>query len=365
MIELENITKKFDNQTAVAHLSLQVETGQVVALVGSSGCGKSTTLRMINRLIEPTSGKIIIDGKDITEFDAVHLRRNIGYAIQNHGLFPHWTIEQNIATVPHLLGWDKNTITARIKELMQMFRLDYELFRSQRPAQLSGGQQQRVGVARALAANPDILLMDEPFGALDPITRSEIQEEFLQILSDIKKTVILVTHDIDEAIKLADKIAIMDKGKLIQYDDPQTLLLQPKNQFVSDMIGSGKRGIKLLNRLKVKDRMERIEVYSVNQYNMNDAHHLAQTQNKRIWLVDENRQPIGYASPDPRIEKFIDVQSNAWLTADISLTDALSQMIYYDGNAMAVVDDNGQMIAEIAFLNLLANKDILLKADSQ
>lgn len=207
--------------------------------------------------------------------------------------------------------------------------------------------------------------MDEPFGALDPITRSEIQEEFLQILSDIKKTVILVTHDIDEAIKLADKIAIMDKGKLIQYDDPQTLLLQPKNQFVSDMIGSGKRGIKLLNRLKVKDRMERIEVYSVNQYNMNDAHHLAQTQNKRIWLVDENRQPIGYASPDPRIEKFIDVQSNAWLTADISLTDALSQMIYYDGNAMAVVDDNGQMIAEIAFLNLLANKDILLKADSQ
>ncbi len=241
MIEIDHVTKAFgrngDRTVAVDDLTLTIDAGEIVALVGSSGSGKTTTLRMINRLIEPSSGRIIIDGRDVTTMPTHELRRGIGYVIQQSGLFPHRTVLANVATVPRLLGWDKARAKARARELLDLVGLD-QSFADRYPSQLSGGQQQRVGVARALAADPPVLLMDEPFGAVDPIVRAQLQREFAKLQRDLGKTVVFVTHDVDEAIVLGDRIAVLETGgRLAQLAAPAELLANPASEFVADFLG--------------------------------------------------------------------------------------------------------------------------------
>jgi osmoprotectant transport system ATP-binding protein len=240
MIKFRGVSKTYpgSDRPVVNDLSFEILEGEICVLVGPSGCGKTTTMRMVNRLIEPTEGEILIDGEPNTQMSGTQLRRKIGYAIQQIGLFPHRTIAENIATVPSLLGWDKRRIKERVDELLKLVGLDPDDYRDRYPAELSGGQQQRVGVARALAADPPIMLMDEPFGAVDPITRERLQDEFLGIQQDIKKTIVFVTHDIDEAIKMGDKIAILKQGGfLAQYDSPENILSNPNSEFVASFVG--------------------------------------------------------------------------------------------------------------------------------
>ncbi len=254
MISLRNVSKRFSgtSDSAVNDLSMNVNEGETVVLVGPSGCGKTTTMKMINRLIEPSSGAIEVDGTDILKQDPVQLRRNIGYVIQSIGLLPHRTISDNIATVPKLIGWDDGRIEGRIEELVRVFELDKELL-PRYPGELSGGQRQRVGVARALAADPPVMLMDEPFGAVDPIVRERLQDQFLDIQQRLKKTIVFVTHDIDEAIKMADRIAILNRGGVIeQYASPEEILRAPANEFVKQFVGS-ERGLKRLALMKVSE----------------------------------------------------------------------------------------------------------------
>jgi len=248
MIRLDGVGKTFaDGTVAVEALDLDVPRGAVVTLVGPSGCGKSTTLKMVNRLIEPTHGRIFLDGRDVTDADPVELRRGIGYVIQQVGLFPHQTIATNVATVPSLLGWSKADARARALELMDLVGLEPDVFADRFPHQLSGGQRQRVGVARALAADPPVLLMDEPFGAVDPVVRARLQDEFLRLQRELGKTVLLVTHDIDEAVKMGDQVAVFAAGgRLAQYDEPAAILGAPADEFVSEFVG-GSRGLRRLS----------------------------------------------------------------------------------------------------------------------
>lgn len=247
MIEIEGLTKRYDETTVVENVSMVIEPRTVTVVVGTSGSGKTTLLRMINRLVEPTAGTIRIDGEDTRNLRDFELRRRIGYAIQGHGLFPHRTVAQNIATVPELLGWEKARIAARVAELLDLFQLDADAFAHRFPHELSGGQQQRVGVARALAAKPNILLMDEPFGALDPIIRTKAQMDLLEIQKLFGTTIVLVTHDMDEAFRLADRIAVMDQGALVQYDAPAELVRRPASDFVQTLIGHDERAFRLLS----------------------------------------------------------------------------------------------------------------------
>jgi osmoprotectant transport system ATP-binding protein len=252
MISLRGVSKRFPGGggPAVEDLSLEIWEGQLVVLVGPSGCGKTTTMRMINRLIEPDAGTIEVDGRDIRTQDVVQLRRGIGYVIQTVGLMPHRTVEQNIGTVPELLGWDRPRIRDRVKELAAMLSLDDELL-GRYPSALSGGQRQRVGVARALAADPPVMLMDEPFAAVDPIIRDRLQEQFLEIQRTLRKTIVFVTHDIDEAIRMADRIAILNRGaKLEQFDSPAEILRAPANDFVVSFVGP-ERGLRRLGLIQV------------------------------------------------------------------------------------------------------------------
>ncbi|MGR6900309.1 ABC transporter ATP-binding protein [Glutamicibacter sp. BSL13] len=252
---LQEVTKTYPGQkkSAVGGLTLEIPAGSIVMFVGPSGCGKTTTLKMINRLIEPTSGQIVINGDDVTKMNGDELRRRIGYVIQAGGLFPHMTVATNIGMVPKMLGWSKEKIAARVDELLELVSLDPELYRDRFPKELSGGQQQRVGVARALAADPPVLLMDEPFGAVDPITRQRLQDELLNIQSEVQKTIVCVTHDFDEAVKLGDWIAVFNEGaQLEQYDSPERILANPASEFVENFIGSG-AGLKQLTLTRVNE----------------------------------------------------------------------------------------------------------------
>jgi osmoprotectant transport system ATP-binding protein len=253
LITLKDVTKRYpDGTVAVGDLSIEMQGGEITVLLGSSGCGKTTTLRMVNRLIEPTSGTIELDGRDLATVPVHELRRGIGYVIQQAGLFPHRTVADNIATVPKLLGWDRKRQRTRALELIELVGLEQGMA-DRYPSQLSGGQQQRVGVARALAADPPVLLMDEPFGAVDPVRRHALQQEFKRLQRDLGKTVVFVTHDVDEAVLLGDRIAIMEQGgKVAQYGPPEALLAQPASDFVSSFIG-GTRGIKLLSLRSAAD----------------------------------------------------------------------------------------------------------------
>ncbi|MEU5258664.1 ATP-binding cassette domain-containing protein [Amycolatopsis sp. NPDC021455] len=254
-IELEHVTKRYPGtrEAAVNDFSMVVPAGKIVVFVGPSGCGKTTTMRMINRLVQPTSGRITIGGEDALKLEVDTLRRRIGYAIQQAGLFPHFTVAQNIAVVPGLLGWDKKKVNDRVEEMMDLVGLDPADFRDRFPRQLSGGQQQRVGVARALAADPPVLLMDEPFGAVDPITRGNLQDELLRLQSELKKTIVFVTHDFDEAVKLGDKIAVLgNQSSILQYDTPEAILANPADDTVAGFVGAG-ASLKQLTLLRVRD----------------------------------------------------------------------------------------------------------------
>jgi osmoprotectant transport system ATP-binding protein len=254
-LEFREVVKRYDGRgrPAVDHLSLEVPAGEICVLVGPSGCGKTTAMRMVNRMTEITAGDILLDGRSVRERKPAELRREIGYVIQQVGLFPHQTIGQNVATVPQLLGWDKERIRRRIDELLEMVALDPAEYRDRYPAQLSGGQRQRVGVARALAVDPPLMLMDEPFGAIDPINRVRLQNEFLRLQEQIRKTVVFVTHDIDEALKMGDRIAVMkDGGVLAQYATPQELLESPADEFVEDFVGAD-RGLKELALHRIRE----------------------------------------------------------------------------------------------------------------
>ncbi|GAA3805547.1 ATP-binding cassette domain-containing protein [Amycolatopsis tucumanensis] len=254
-IQLEHVTKRYpgSRQPAVDDVTMTIPAGKIVILVGPSGCGKTTTMRMINRLIEPTSGRITIGGEDALSLNPDRLRRKVGYAIQQAGLFPHFTVAENVAVVPGLLGWDKKKIADRVDEMLDLVGLDPAQFHDRFPRQLSGGQQQRVGVARALAADPPVLLMDEPFGAVDPITRGNLQDELLRLQSELGKTIVFVTHDFDEAVKLGDKIAVLgNQSKILQYDTPDAILANPADDTVAGFVGAG-ASLKQLTLLRVRD----------------------------------------------------------------------------------------------------------------
>jgi osmoprotectant transport system ATP-binding protein len=361
MISLRNVSKRFANSStpAVRDLSLDVAEGETVVLVGPSGCGKTTTMRMINRLIEPTSGTITLDGRDVMRQDPVELRRGIGYVIQSIGLLPHRTVAQNIATVPRLVGWDEGRIEGRITELMEMFHLDPEL-RERYPGELSGGQQQRVGVARALAVDPPVMLMDEPFAAVDPIVRARLQEQFLDIQEKLKKTIVFVTHDIDEAIKLADRIAILNIGGVIeQHAPPEEILRAPANDFVKDFVGA-ERGLKRLALIKVSS-IEIEEGPVVAPSDTPDEARRAMEKFGFDWVsvveggellgwVDgralEGVSRVGEASPRP---------FSAYVTADSSLRQALDSIVTSRTN-VAVVVKEGQRYQGILTLERISQE---------
>ncbi|WP_368654133.1 ABC transporter ATP-binding protein [Ornithinibacillus sp. 4-3] len=265
MISFKNVSKTYTgSEKAVNDVSFEVEKGEIIILLGPSGCGKTTLLRMVNRLETISEGEIFINGENVNDLNEIELRRKIGYVIQSNGLFPNMTIEENVTIVPDLLGWDKEKKRERYKELMQLIGLDPKEYRKRSPYELSGGQQQRIGVIRALAANPPVMLMDEPFGALDPLIREKIQDEFLQIQREVNKTVLFVSHDIDEAIKMADKIVLMRNGEIMQFGTPTEILIRPKNNYVSQFIGRD-RAIKHLSLRTIAQLNEEIELIDIDQ----------------------------------------------------------------------------------------------------
>jgi osmoprotectant transport system ATP-binding protein len=342
MIRLEGVTKQFPGgQFAVRELSIQFPTGELTMLVGPSGCGKTTTLKMINRLIEPTAGRIFHDEQDVTHMDPVQLRLRMGYVIQNVGLFPHLNIADNVATVPRLLGWDKERIRKRVDDLLHLVGLDPTQYRRRYPHQLSGGQRQRVGVARALGADPPVLLMDEPFGAIDRIARERLQNEFLRIQREVRKTVVFVTHDIDEAIKLGDRIAIMNAGRLEQYDKPVAILEKPASDLVVDLLGPD-RGLKRLSVTPIDLRALESPPVVHPDDSLAEARRLLDGRWSRVVVLDREGKPVGeldreLADGEGRVGERARAL-DATVAADRTLYDAFSQMLIHHASWVAVVD---------------------------
>jgi len=286
MIEFQDVSKTFPGGVeAVKELSFTVEEGETLVLLGTSGSGKTTSMKMINRLVDPTGGQILVDGTDVMEQDAIDLRRKIGYAIQHIGLFPHLTVGENIATVPDLLGWDENKKRERSDEMLAMVGLEPEEYRDRYPSELSGGQKQRIGVARALAADPPIVLMDEPFGALDPITREQLQNEFLELESEIQKTVVFVTHDIFEAVRMGDRIALLDAGRLVQLDRPADLVENPANEFAEHFLGQHRFQLSLLTRT-VASIMPQVEAQEKAEHRPGEEDHRLRARDSLVAALD-------------------------------------------------------------------------------
>jgi osmoprotectant transport system ATP-binding protein len=350
MIRLEELSKDFPGQQAPAvdRLSLDIPEGEIVILVGPSGCGKTTTMKMINRIIEPTSGRIILDGEDVTKGDADRLRRRIGYVIQRIGLFPHRTIAENIATVPKLLGWDRSRIDARIDELLEVVHMPPGEYRDRYPKELSGGQLQRVGVARALSGDPDVMLMDEPFGAIDPIVRERLQNEFLRLQSEVRKTIVFVTHDFDEAIKMGDRIAILQEGsRLAQYDTPERILTSPANDFVAEFIGSGAT-LKRLNLSRVADiELGRGHVVHADSSAESALAAVRQSDDGRVLVLDELGRPRRWVEAadvrrgEGRRLDEVGREPDAVVSLDATLADALNDLVVASGSVVVVVDGHG------------------------
>jgi osmoprotectant transport system ATP-binding protein len=299
-IVLDSVSKRYPGQkdAAVDNVSLTVPAGETVVFVGPSGCGKTTTMRMINRLIEPSSGKITIDGKDALSIDPDELRRGIGYSIQQAGLFPHMTIAKNVGTVPGLIGWDKKRISARTDEMLDLVGLDPDTYRNRYPRQLSGGQQQRVGVARALAADPPVLLMDEPFGAVDPITRGLLQDELMRLQSELGKTIVFVTHDFNEAVKLGDRIAVLgDRSSIMQYDTPEAILANPANDTVAGFVGAD-ASLKQLTLTRIRD-VRLLQCPTARETDPVDEIRSKIASRKWQWglILDDRSRPLRWVSP--------------------------------------------------------------------
>ena len=351
MIELERVTKVYpgSQHPAVDGVSLKVPEGQICIFIGPSGCGKTTLMRMINRLLPITSGKVLVGGKNIYDLDKIELRRGIGYAIQQIGLFPNMTVRDNIAVVPRLLGWDNARIDQRVDELLDLVNLEPGMFRGRYPRELSGGQAQRIGVARAMAADPPYMLMDEPFGAIDPINRSELQDEFLKIQEKLQKTIIFVTHDIDEAIKMGDRICLLRDGALEQYGTPEELLAQPKNEFVKDFVGAD-RTLKRLNLLTVADAMLKNPAHCLDTDDAAQLLNYMEEEGLSYLLVCDKQGSLkGYVShkdvvdatgPVGRLAKPMTITA----PPKRKLKDALSQMLQFDVGILCVVDDSRELL---------------------
>ncbi len=312
MISLEAVCRTYpgSERAAVSDVSLEVPAGEVCVLVGPSGCGKSTTLRMVNRLVEPDAGRVRLDGRDVRDIPPDSLRRGIGYAIQGVGLFPHWTVRENVGCVPGLLGWERGRVAGRVTELLELVGLDPERHASAYPSELSGGEAQRVGVARALAADPPVLLMDEPFGAVDPLTRERLQSEFAAIQRRLRKTVVFVTHDIDEAIRLGDSIAVMRDGRLVQHDRPERVLAYPADRFVLEFVG-GERALRRLGLASVSEALGPVlEGWAPGASvsagaTMRDAlTRILETGEPAVGVVDSDGRPIGSVSVEAIVERF-------------------------------------------------------------
>lgn len=350
LIRLENVSKSYGAELAVKNLTLEVQRGEVLVLVGPSGCGKSTTLRLINRLIEPNSGKIFLNGEDVTRADPAVLRRKIGYVIQQVGLFPHRTIAENIATVPKLLGWDRAKIDARIDEMLELVSMEPDIYRDRYPKELSGGQAQRVGVARALAADPDVLLMDEPFGAIDPISRDRLQNEFLRLQQELKKTIVFVTHDIDEAIKMGNRIAILREGsEIAQLDTPEAILAHPADEFVESFLGSGAI-LKGLTLKRVRDiDLHQVPTLSMPVLRAEALETLHNSADQVALLLDGNERPLRWIDERSlnRTNQPID-KSGRPVTVDLqpedTLQDALTVMLQSSVGMAVVTDSKGKYL---------------------
>ncbi|MGI8660155.1 MAG: ABC transporter ATP-binding protein [Thermoleophilaceae bacterium] len=360
-LEFRSATKRYPGQedAAVDGLSLEVPAGEICVLVGPSGCGKTTAMRMVNRMIDLTEGDILLDGKSVTESSPAQLRREIGYAIQQIGLFPHYSVADNIATVPKLLGWDSKRISARVDELLELVSLDPHETRDRYPSQLSGGQRQRIGVARALAADPPLMLMDEPFGAIDPINRERLQNEFLRLQQEIRKTIVFVTHDIDEAIKIGDKIAVLQKGgKLAQFATPAELLMYPNGKFVEDFVGAD-RALKRLALQRVRDiDLWKAATVRVGEPVAEAKAKLADSDINMTLLVDDDQRPVGWladaALRGERVEKRLRSTAEPTVELDDILRDALSDLLASDSRYGAVVDGRGH-VAGVLSLEVIGN----------
>jgi osmoprotectant transport system ATP-binding protein len=357
VVEFDKVTKRYaggkGGPAAVQELSITIPGGEICVLVGPSGCGKTTTLKMVNRLVEPSSGRILLDGENILERDPVQLRRGIGYVIQQTGLFPHRTIGDNVATVPGLLGWDKTRIRMRVDELIELVGLDPASYRDRYPVQLSGGERQRIGVARAIAADPPVLLMDEPFGAVDPITRERLQNEFLRLQRQLRTTILFVTHDIDEAIKMGDRVAVFKPGgKLAQFDTAETVLEAPADEFVARFVGSD-RGLKRLSLSRVRNvPLEHPVTVRAGTDGAEIERQLDRASTPYVLMVDDQERPVGWlwrqdlaggsvgperaSSPEPLLDP------------DSTLRDALSAMLGSAVQEGLVVDADGRLLGSVS-----------------
>lgn len=358
MIELQNINKNYGALKVVQDFSLTIPAREITVLIGPSGCGKTTTLEMINGLVKPDSGKIFVGGEDVETTDLIRLRRNIGYVIQEVGLFPHYTVYDNIALIPRLLKWDETRIRQRIEELLELVNILPDRL-DKYPAQLSGGQQQRVGVARALAADPEYLLMDEPFSAIDPINRTRLQDEFLRIQSQLHKTVVFVTHDMDEALKLGNRVALLHRGKLVQYDTSLEILQNPANDFVSDFVGKD-RHLKALRIMKVKDLLDDTS----RQY---PAAPLNATREKILAILDAyNCDYIFYTDSEGKYRGYslkaeildsgasppVFHANGDAVRFDSDLQSALERLLSVSLPELPVINENGELIGKLSFTNL-------------
>ncbi|MEV0091856.1 betaine/proline/choline family ABC transporter ATP-binding protein [Streptomyces sp. NPDC050738] len=370
-IELENLTKRYPGtgEPAVDSVNMEIKAGELVIFVGPSGCGKSTTLKMINRLIEPTSGRIRIDGEDVTDMDPVKLRRKIGYAIQSSGLFPHMTVAQNISLVPKMIGWPKAKVKARVEEMLDLVGLDPGEFHGRYPRQLSGGQQQRVGVARALAADPPVLLMDEPFGAVDPITRDHLQDELIRLQRELHKTIVFVTHDFDEAIKLGDRIVVLrERSQIAQFDTPEAILTNPADDFVSGFVGAG-AALKRLNLTRVRDvGITEYPTVTVDDPLQDIFNKLRAANTNELLLLDKRGRPYKWLRRGDLMRARGSLARAGTLvhdtvTRDATLRDALEAVLTDNAGRVAVTGHRGAYEGVVDMETLMNSVHELLEAD--
>ncbi|MCN0178120.1 betaine/proline/choline family ABC transporter ATP-binding protein [Salinispora arenicola] len=360
MIDLQQVSKFYRGQKApvVENMSMTIHRGEIVVLVGPSGCGKTTTMKMINRLIEPSSGRILIDGTDVTALDGNDLRRQIGYVIQQVGLFPHMSVATNVGLVPKMLGWDRKRIEARVDELLHLVGLEPATYRNRLPRQLSGGQQQRVGVARALAADPPVMLMDEPFGATDPMTRDRLQNEFLRLQDQLRKTIVFVTHDFDEAIKMGTRIAVLgERSRIRQFDTPEVLLAHPADSTVAQFIGGGAQ-LKQLDLRRVDAiQWDDVPLIRVDKAATGTRRHPDGADGSAALTVDDDNRPLGWISAHDRAirQGASEGASQAVTTVEpqATLRDALDAMLASRHGTAVVVDEQGRYAGAVTLDGLM------------